>query len=61
MSRVIDSAGKFVYKVNLLNLGFYAILGLGVFVLIEFLFRGSIGQICSDVGLVIVNLIKYIK
>jgi len=35
---VIDSAGKLVDKVNPLNnIGFYVVLGLGVFVLIEFI------------------------
>lgn len=38
VSGVIDSAGKFVDKVNPLNnIGFYVILGLGAFVLIEFM------------------------
>jgi len=38
VSGAIDSAGKFVDKVNLLNnIGFYVVLGLGVFVLIEFM------------------------
>jgi len=38
VSGVIDSAGKFVDKVNPLNnIGFYVILGLGAFVLKEFM------------------------
>jgi len=38
VSGVIDSAGKFVDKVNPLNnIGFYVILGLGAFVLIDFM------------------------
>jgi len=36
VSGVIDSAGKFVDKVNPLNnIGFYIVLGLGAFVLVE--------------------------
>jgi len=38
VSGVIDSAGKFVDKVNPLNnIGFYVVLGLGVFILVEFM------------------------
>jgi len=48
VSRVIDSAGKFVDKVNPLNnIGFYAILGLGVFILVEFMNSPS-GVALSD-------------
>jgi len=44
---VIDSASKLVDKVNPLNnIGFYVVLGLGVFVLIEFPFRSC----CSNDG-----------
>jgi len=36
VSGVIDSAGKFVDKVNPLNnIGFYVVLGLGAFILVE--------------------------
>jgi len=39
---VIDSAGKFVDKVNCLNnIGFYVVLGLGTFVLVEFMKSSS--------------------
>jgi len=42
VSGVIDSAGKFVDKVNLLNnIGFYVILGLGAFGLVEFMNSSS--------------------
>jgi len=38
MSRVIESAGKFFDKFNPLNnIGFYIVLGLGAFILIEFM------------------------
>jgi len=38
VSRVIDSAGKLVDKVNPLNnIGFYVVFGLGVFILVEFM------------------------
>jgi len=39
---VIDSAGKLVDKVNPLNnIGFYVVLGLGVFILVEFMNSSS--------------------
>jgi len=62
---VIDSAGKLVDKVNPLNnIGFYVVLGLGVYILVELMNSPSgvvlIKSTPND-GLVIIQSISYIK